>query len=162
MVGVAAAWYQRGRRHLDQLKGAAQVLAGLAKDLPDGHPIRARLESQTVAELSLEELVRLVRDEAGGPAALGLLDLQLRAGWIERFAQFSVHLGILGTVLALMMVDGTDAGSFRSQLPLALGTTFFGLIGALLLGAIGGGVDGVLEQARVRLRLSLLVDRDDD
>lgn len=156
MVGVAGEWYRRGRQHLDQLRGGAQVLAHLAADLPADHPVRVRLERAPVAELSLEELVVLVRDDAGGPAARGLLALQQRAAWIERFAQFAVHLGILGTVLALMLVDAGEVDSFRARLPMALSTTFFGLIGALMLGTIGGAVDAVLEQARVRLRLELV------
>lgn len=161
MVGVAAGWYRLGRQHLEQLRGGAKVLGHLAADLPPTHPVRIRLERAPVAELSLEELVQLVRDDAGGPAAQGLLDLRLRAAWIERFAQFAVHLGILGTVLALMLVDTAEVDSFRARLPMALSTTFFGLIGALLLGTIGGAVDAVLEAARVRLRRAL-VQRGDE
>lgn len=154
MVGVAGAWYRRGQQHLDTLRGAAAVIGVLAQDLPPDHPVRVRLERAPVAELSLEELVALVSEH--GPAAHGLLRLRLRSAWIERFAQFAVHLGILGTVLALMLVDATEIDSFRARLPMALSTTFFGLVGALLLGTIGGAVDTVLEQARVHLRRALV------
>ena len=76
--------------------------------------------------------------------------------WIERFAQFSVHLDILGTVFALVNSDPNDLDSFRASLPTALGTTFWGLIGALLLSVIAGACDSLLERSRHAVRLALL------
>jgi hypothetical protein len=160
LVGAMAAaswrWLRLGQGYLDQLVGALKVLRGLGFELSADHPVRRRLESASVAELALEEIVRLMRDDHAAPAAQGLLRLEHRAGWIERFAQFSVHLGILGTVLALMLVDSAEIDTFRQQLPLALGTTFWGLLGALVMGAIGGAVDSVLDGAREALRLAVL------
>jgi hypothetical protein len=99
---------------------------------------------------------------ASEPAARQLIRLTERVGWIERFAQFSVHLGILGTVFALVSSDPTDLESFRASLPMALGTTFWGLIGALALSGVAGACDSLIERARQHVRLALLEGLEQD
>jgi hypothetical protein len=156
MIGSAAQWYRQGQQALDQLAGAMQLLRRLAGQLSADHPIRRRLESAPVVDLSFEEITRLMSGDASESAARQLIRLGERVAWIERFAQFAVHLGILGTVFALVSSDPTDLESFRASLPMALGTTFWGLIGALALSVIAGACDGVIERARQQVRMALL------
>jgi hypothetical protein len=156
MSGRSALWFKQGQRAFDQLTGALKILRRVAGELAVDHPIRRRLESAPIVDLSFEEITRLMTGDAAEPAARSLVRLSERIGWIERFAQFSVHLGILGTVFALVNSDPTDLDSFRASLPTALGTTFWGLIGALLLSAIAGGCDSLIERSRHAVRLALL------
>lgn len=156
MVGFAGYWLRLGRQALHALAGGLGVLRRVAGDLPADHPIRRRLESAPVADLSFEEITRLLGAGDGEHAARTLLRLERRIDWIERFAQFAVHLGILGTVFALVSSDPTDLEGFRARLPAALGTTFWGLCGALALSGIAGTCESVLERARVQVRMTLL------
>ncbi len=156
MVVGAALWYRQGQQAFDQLSGALQVLRRIAGELHDEHPIRRRLESAPVVDLSFEEITRLMTGDASEPAARAVIRLGERIGWIERFAQFAVHLGILGTVFALVSSDPTDLEGFRARLPMALGTTFWGLVGALALSGIAGACETLIERARQHVRLALL------
>ncbi|HVI02457.1 MAG TPA: MotA/TolQ/ExbB proton channel family protein [Enhygromyxa sp.] len=156
MIVGAALWFRQGQQAFDQLTGALQLLRRLAGQLHADHPIRRRLESAPVVDLSFEEITRLMTGDASEPAARELIRLGERVAWIERFAQFAVHLGILGTVFALVSSDPTDLESFRASLPMALGTTFWGLIGALALSAIAGACDSLIERARQYVRMALL------
>lgn len=156
MSGLATLWVYRGQSAFDQLSGALKILRRVAGELASDHPIRKRLETAPVVDLSFEEITRLMTGDAAEPAARALVRLGERVGWIERFAQFSVHLGILGTVFALVSSDPTDLASFRANLPTALGTTFWGLIGALALSAIAGAAESLIERSRHAVRLALL------
>jgi hypothetical protein len=156
MTGLAALWVQQGQQAFDQLSGALKILRRVAGELAVDHPIRRRLETAPVVDLSFEEITRLMTGDAAEPASRALVRLGERIGWIERFAQFSVHLGILGTVFALVNSDPTDLDSFRASLPTALGTTFWGLIGALLLSVIAGACESLIERSRHAVRLALL------
>src|SRR5690606_39280124 len=109
-----------------------------------------------VVDLSFEEVARLLSGHKVEPAARALIRLAERISWVERFSQLSVHLGILGTVFALVSADPTDLEGFRARLPLALGTTFWGLIGALALSAIAGACESLIERARQHVRVALL------
>ncbi|HWB80570.1 MAG TPA: MotA/TolQ/ExbB proton channel family protein, partial [Nannocystaceae bacterium] len=109
-----------------------------------------------VVDLSFEEIARLMAGDRVESAARTLVELQRKTSWIERFAQYSVHLGILGTVFALVSSDPTDLDSFRAGLPMALGTTFWGLVGALALSAIAGACESVFDRARQHVREALL------
>jgi nitrogen fixation-related uncharacterized protein len=158
MVGVAMAWWSVARRQLDALQGGLQMLRGVGRTLPDDHPIRRRLETAPVVDLSFEEIARLMSGEGEKvqPAIRTLVHLRGRLAWVERFAQLAIHFGILGTVFALVMSDPTDLEGFRARLPMALGTTFWGLIGAVGLSAIAGGCEAVLERASGLVREALL------
>lgn len=156
MVGTSGYWFRRGQEAFDQVVGALKVIRQVAAELPPGHPIRKRLETAPVADLSFEEVTRLMSGDPNEPATHELLRLAARMAWVERFAQFSVQLGILGTVFALVSSDPTDLEGFRARLPMALGTTFWGLIGALGLSGIAGACEGLLERARRHVRLALL------
>ncbi len=152
----SAYWFRLGQQAADQLHGGLQLLRRIARQLDANHPIRRRLESAPVSELSLEELSRLLSGDRSESAARALLRLSERISWIERFAQFAVHLGILGTVFALVSSDPTDLVGFRARLPSALGTTFWGLCGALALSGIAGACESLLDRARLSLRVALL------
>ena len=156
MVGTSAAWFRQGQQAFDQVIGALKVLRRVARELPQGHPIRKRLETAPVADLSFEEVTRLMSGDRSEPHTHTLMRLSTRMAWIERFAQFAVQLGILGTVFALVSSDPTDLEGFRARLPMALGTTFWGLIGALALSGIAGACEGLLDRARRHVRLALL------
>ncbi|HLT38384.1 MAG TPA: hypothetical protein VK034_18990 [Enhygromyxa sp.] len=156
MVGCAALWYGQGQQASDQLAGALRLLRRIAGELREDHPIRRRLESAPVVDLSFEEITRLMTGDASEPAARAVIRLGERVAWIERFAQFAVHLGILGTVFALVSSDPTDLEGFRARLPMALGTTFWGLVGALALSAIAGACESLIERARQHVRVALL------
>jgi len=156
MGGTAAFWFRQGQAAFDQVVGALKVIRQVAAELPAGHPIRKRLETAPVADLSFEEVTRLMSGDPNEPATHMLLRLSVRMAWIERFAQFSVQLGILGTVFALVSSDPTDLEGFRARLPMALGTTFWGLIGALGLSGVAGACEGLLDRARRHVRLALL------
>lgn len=156
MLGVAFWWYTAGQRQFDVLTGGLSVLRRIGPHLDADHPIRKRLESAPVADLSLEEIARLLRGDKVEPAATALLELGERLAWIERFAQFAINLGILGTVFALVGSDPTDLEGFRAQLPRALGTTFWGLVGAMGLSAVAGACESLLERAALRVRTALL------
>jgi hypothetical protein len=156
MVGGAALWYGQGQQAFDQLSGALQVLRRVAGELREDHPIRRRLESAPIVDLSFEEIARLMTGDASEPAARAVIRLGERVAWIERFAQFAVHLGILGTVFALVSSDPTDLEGFRARLPMALGTTFWGLVGALALSGIAGACETLIERARQHVRVALL------
>ncbi|NVB38994.1 hypothetical protein G6O69_14220 [Pseudenhygromyxa sp. WMMC2535] len=155
MITAAATWLRRARAAADQLRGGLGVLRKVAAELAPEHPIRRRLEAAPVSELSFEELAHLLRGAAGEPAR-ALLGLGQQIAWIERFAQFAVHLGILGTVFALVASDPTDLEAFRARLPTALGTTFWGLCGALSLSALAGRCESLAEGARAKLGLAVL------
>lgn len=156
MLGGAGLWYRRGQQAFNQLEGALGLLRQLAGELDLDHPIRRRLESAPVVDLSFEEITRLLTGGAGEPAARTVSRLSERVAWIERFAQFAVHLGILGTVFALVSSDPTDLVGFRARLPTALGTTFWGLVGALGLSGLAGACDSLIEHARQHVRVALL------
>lgn len=161
MVAVAGVWWASGSRQANVLAGGLSVLRTIGLQLAEHHPIRRRLESAAVAELSLEEIARLLRGDEVEPAARALLRLRERLGWIERFAQFSINLGILGTVFALVGSDPTDLQGFRAQLPQALGTTFWGLVGAMALSVTAGMCESILERASVGVRSALLAGLDE-
>lgn len=156
MLVVAILWILSARRDSDALAGGLSVLRRVGRDLPREHPIRKRLESAPIVEVSFEEIAHLLGSEGVGESARALVGLRERLAWIERFAQLSVHLGILGTVLALVTSDPTDLDAFRSRLPTALGTTFWGLVGAVGLSALAGTVESTLERAGQRVRDALL------
>ncbi|PRQ02840.1 hypothetical protein ENSA5_20170 [Enhygromyxa salina] len=161
MIVGAALWFRQGQQAFDQLAGALKVLRRVAGELSEQHPIRKRLEAAPVVDLSFEEITRLMSGDASEPAARALVRLGERIAWIERFAQFAVHLGILGTVFALVSSDPTDLEGFRERLPTALGTTFWGLIGALALSGIAGACESLVERARLHVRVALLEGLED-
>jgi hypothetical protein len=156
MIALASAWYFRGRSRFDELRGGVKVLRNVGRQLAADHPIRKRLEAAPVVDLSFEEIARLMAGDRVESAARTLVELQRKTSWIERFAQYSVHLGILGTVFALVSSDPTDLDSFRAGLPIALGTTFWGLVGALALSAIAGACESLFDRARQHVREALL------
>ncbi len=156
MSFTAWRWYEAGKTSLASLSGAARALRLVAGDLPDNHPIRRRLEAAPIVEVALEELANLMAGTEQGNAARGLVLLQDRAIWVERFAQVAVHLGLLGTVAALVASNPNDLEAFRSQLPLALGTTLWGITGALGLSWLGGSVESLLARATREVRDGLL------
>jgi hypothetical protein len=156
MTGTSMFWFRQGQQAFDQVTGALKVLRRVAAQLAADHPIRKRLEAAPVVDLSFEEITRLMSGDASEPAARALVRLNERIGWVERFAQFAVHLGILGTVFALVSSDPTDLEGFRARLPTALGTTFWGLIGALMLSTIAGACESLVERARQHVRMALL------
>lgn len=156
MIALSYSWLARGRTRLDELRGGLKVLRNIGRQLADDHPIRRRLESAPVVDLSFEEIARLMAGDRVEPAARTLVELQRKTAWIDRFAQYAVHLGILGTVFALVSSDPTDLESFRAGLPLALGTTFWGLVGALVLSSIAGACESLFELARQHVREALL------
>ncbi len=156
MIGVALAWLIGAARHRDRLTGGLMVLRRIGAQLAADHPIRRRLESAPVVELSFEEIARLMTGEQAEPAARALIRLGERIGWLERFAQLAVHLGILGTVFALVSSDPSDLAGFRASLPMALGTTFWGLIGAIARSIVAGGCESLLERAPQHVREALL------
>lgn len=156
MLGISLRWYFTARARREALLGGLSVLRNLAPELPPSHPVRRRLESSPVAEISFEEIVALVREPQLEPSARVLLQLADRAAWVDRFAQFAVHLGIMGTVLALLSMDASDLQGFRSSLPKALGTTFWGLVGALSLSAVAGLCDSLLGNVTRQAREALV------
>ena len=156
MIGTPAWWFRAAQRQLDRLAGALELLRRLAGQLPDDHPIRRRLESAPVVDLAFEEIARLLAGQRVAPSAQALVRLQGKIAWIERFAQFAVHLGILGTVFALVSSDPTDLEGFRARLPSALGTTFWGLVGALVLSSMAGLCEGLFHRAQLQVRQALL------
>ncbi|MEM9459574.1 MAG: MotA/TolQ/ExbB proton channel family protein [Myxococcota bacterium] len=156
MVGLSLAWFRRAQQQHDVLGGGLQVLRRVSRELADDHPIRRRLESAPVVDLAFEEIARLMAGDRVAPAAQALVRLRSKIGWIERFAQFAVHLGILGTVFALVSSDPTDLEGFRARLPSALGTTFWGLVGALVLSSIAGLCESLLDRAQQHVRGALL------
>jgi hypothetical protein len=156
MAVSAAVWLRRGQQAFDQLSGALKVLRRVAGELAAEHPIRKRLELAPVVDLSFEEITRLLSGRPSEPAMRALIRLGERIAWIERFAQFAVHLGILGTVFALVSSDPTDLEGFRARLPTALGTTFWGLIGALLLSGLAGACESLIERAHHLVRVALV------
>lgn len=156
MIGTSLAWFRAAQQQADVLQGGLQVLRRVGRQLAHDHPIRRRLESAPVVDLAFEEIARLMIGDRVEPAAQGLVRLQGKIGWIERFAQFAIHLGILGTVLALVSSDPTDLQGFRARLPSALGTTFWGLVGALALSAIAGVCESLLGRAQLHVRHALL------
>lgn len=156
MVVVSVRWFRTGQRSVDQLTGGLHALRRFSSDLSPNHPVRKRIESAPVVEISLEEVAKLMATDSSGAAVEGLLALQQRNAWIERFAQTCVHLGILGTVMSLVASDPNDMESFRGQLPMALGTTFWGLIGTLCLSTISGWVNNDLERTGQLIRRALI------
>lgn len=156
MIGHAVGWLRGAQRQADVLSGGLQVLRRVGRQLAPDHPIRRRLESAPVVDLAFEEIARLMSGDRVEPAAQVLVRLGGRIGWIERYAQFAVHLGILGTVFSLVASDPTDLDAFRSRLPSALGTTFWGLLGALALSSIAGACESLLDRAQLLVRQALL------
>lgn len=156
MWGVSFQWLRGATRQSDLLIGGLLVLRRIGAQLAADHPIRRRLESAPIVDLSFEEIARLMHGQTVEPAARTLVRLGERIGWIERFAQLSVHLGILGTVFALVSSDPTDLEGFRARLPMALGTTFWGLIGAIGLSLVAGASESLLERASQHVREALL------
>lgn len=157
LIVMAVVWYVAGQRQFQSLQGGLRVLRRVGLELHAEHPVRKRLESAPVVDLSFEEIAKLMTGQKDvEPAALALIRLRERVNWIERFAQYATHLGILGTVFALVSSDPTDLESFRAGLPLALGTTFWGLIGALILSTVAGASETVLERANHVVRNALL------
>lgn len=156
MLAFGWSWFAGARTRFDELRGGLAVLREVGRQLAADHPIRRRLESAPVADLSFEEIARLLAGDRIEPAARTLVELPTRTAWIERFAQYAVHLGILGTVFALVSSDPTDLESFRASLPMALGTTFWGLVGALALSSVAGGCEALFDRARQHVRAALL------
>ncbi len=156
MVVASARWLARGSRDDSELAGGLKVLRRVGGALGPEHPIRKRLESGPVTELSLEELSQLLVGKEGDAAANGLLALEHRLNWMERFAQLSTYLGILGTVLGLVMSDPANLILFRKKLTLGLGSTLYGLVGALLISVITGSAEQLLVRARQRMRMALI------
>lgn len=156
MTALSLGWLRGAARQRDVLAGGLIVLRKIGAQLAADHPIRRRLESAPVVDLSFEELARLLSGQQVEPAARTLIRLGERIGWVERFAQLSVHLGILGTVFALVSADPTDLEGFRARLPMALGTTFWGLIGAIALSLIAGACESLLGRASQHVREALL------
>jgi len=156
MVGVSLAWFRGAQQQSDALSGGLRVLRRVARDLRDDHPLRRRLESAPVVDLAFEEIARLMDGQQVAPAAHALVRLPGKIAWIERFAQFAIHLGILGTVLALVSSDPTDLEGFRARLPAALGTTFWGLLGALGLSTVAGVCESLFDRAQLHVREALL------
>jgi hypothetical protein len=156
MIGIAASWQRAAQRQFDMLRGGLKLLRTIGRDLHGEHPIRKRLESAPVVDLSFEEIARLMVGEKWEPAARGLVALEAKIAWTERFAQFAVHLGILGTVFAMVTSDPTDLEGFRARLPAALGTTFWGLLGAIALSMLAGACESLFDRARVHVREALL------
>lgn len=157
MLALSLAWLRGAAQQRDLLIGGLMVLRKIGAQLADNHPIRRRLESAPVVDLSFEEIARLMSGQTVEPAARTLIRLGERLGWIERFAQLAVHLGILGTVFALVNSDPTDLEGFRARLPMALGTTFWGLIGAIGLSIVAGACESLLERASQHVREALLI-----
>jgi hypothetical protein len=153
---VSFGWLRGAARQRDLLTGGLMVLRRIGAQLAADHPIRRRLESAPIVDLSFEEIARLMNGQKVEPAARTLIRLGERIGWVERFAQLSVHLGILGTVFALVSSDPTDLEGFRARLPMALGTTFWGLIGAIGLSIVAGACESLLERASQHVREALL------
>lgn len=156
MLALSLSWLSGAARQRDVLTGGLRVLRRIGAQLADDHPIRRRLESAPVVDLSFEEIARLMHGHTVEPAARTLVRLAERIAWVERFAQLAVHLGILGTVLALVSSDPTDLEGFRARLPMALGTTFWGLIGAIALSIVAGACESLLERASQLVREALL------
>ncbi|MCX4242608.1 hypothetical protein [Paraliomyxa miuraensis] len=156
MIVVSLAWFRAAQQQADVLQGGLQVLRRVGRQLAPEHPIRRRLESAPVVDLAFEELARLMAGDRVAPAAQVLVRLTGKIAWIERFGQFAIHLGILGTVFALVSSDPTDLEGFRARLPSALGTTFWGLVGALALSSIAGVCEGLLARAQLHVRQALL------
>ncbi len=156
MVGLSLTWFRDAQRQHDALDGGLSVLRRVGRELADDHPIRRRLESAPVVDLAFEEIARLMAGQRVAPAAQVLVRLPGKIGWIERFAQFAIHLGILGTVFALVSSDPTDLEGFRARLPSALGTTFWGLVGALALSSIAGMCESLFDRAQLHVREALL------
>ena len=156
MLALSLAWLSGAARERDVLTGGLRVLRRIGAQLADDHPIRRRLESAPVVDLSFEEIARLMHGHKVEPAARTLVRLGERIAWVERFAQLAVHLGILGTVLALVSSDPTDLTGFRARLPMALGTTCWGLIGAIALSIVAGACESLLERASQLVREALL------
>jgi hypothetical protein len=156
MVVTAVRWMLRGSRDDAQLEGGLKVLRTVGGALGADHPVRKRLESGPVTELSLEELATLLAGREGNAAANGLLALEHRLNWMERFAQFSTYLGILGTVLGLVLSDPNNLSLFRQKLTLGLGSTFYGLVGALIISVVTGSAEQLLVRARQRMRMALV------
>jgi len=150
--GVSVYWLRRARSQADALFGGLSILERLVSQLPTTHPIRRRLESSPITDLALEELSALLRGTPIEAAIRDVARMSERAAWIDRFAQFAIHLGILGTVFALLRSDPTDLQGFRASLPTALGTTFWGLVGALALSGVAGAGESLLESATRRVR----------
>lgn len=153
---VSWRWLESGKRCLAELGGAARAVRSVAADLPESHPIRRRLEAAPVVEIALEEVAVLMAGEPAEAPARGLVLLQDRFIWVDRFAQIAVHLGLLGTVASLVAADPSNLDLFRSRLPIALGTTLWGLIGALGIGWIGGTIETLLARANREVRDGLL------
>lgn len=162
MLAASLGWLRGAARQRDVLTGGLLVLRRIGAQLAADHPIRRRLESAPVVDLSFEEIARLMNGQQVEPAARTLVRLGERIGWIERFAQLSVHLGILGTVFALVSSDPTDLEGFRARLPMALGTTFWGLIGAIALSIVAGACESLLERASQLVREALLAGLERD
>lgn len=156
MFAVSLGWLREAARQRDVLSGGLVVLRKIGGQLAADHPIRRRLESAPVVDLSFEEVARLMSGQQVEPAARALIRLGERIGWVERFAQLAVHLGILGTVYALVSSDPTDLEGFRARLPMALGTTFWGLCGAIALSIVAGACESLIERASQLVREALL------
>jgi hypothetical protein len=156
MIGAALRWFRSAQQQADVLAGGLQVLRRMGRQLAPDHPIRRRLESAPVVDLAFEEIARLMAGDRVEPAAQVLVRFQGKIGWIERYAQFAVHLGILGTVFSLVASDPTHLEGFRARLPSALGTTFWGLVGALGLSSIAGACESLFDRAQLMVRQALL------
>ena len=156
MICLAARWSYLAYRRSEVLRIGLPVLRSLGRDLPPEHPIRKRLESAPVVDVSFEEIAHLLCTKDAGVAAEELVKLRNRLSWIERFAQLAIYLGIIGTVTALVFSDTTDLTAFRSQLPTALITTLIGLFGAIVLSGVAGMVESKFENAAQLVRNALL------
>ena len=145
------------RQKIDEFGGGLAVLRQVGLDLAPEHPIRKRLESAPVVDVSFEEIAHLLNSKEGaGAAAAVLVELRNRLSWIERYAQLAIYFGIIGTVAALVFSDTTDLTAFRSRLPIALITTLFGLFGAIVLSWVAGRIESGLENAAKIVREALL------
>jgi len=156
MVIASVRWLLIGQRSVNHLTGGLDMMRRVANDLDARHPLRVRIETAPVVEISLEEVAKVMATRESREAVNGLLVLQRRMDWMTRFAQISVQLGILGTIVALISSDPTDLREFRGQLPIALGTTFWGLIGALSLSTVMGYIENEMSRATQNIRRALL------
>lgn len=148
------------RQEIGAFRGGLPVLRRVGLELPPEHPIRKRLESAPVVDVSFEEIAHLLGSEGTGAAAAVLVELRNRLSWIERYAQLAIYFGIIGTVTALVFSDTADLTAFRSRLPIALITTLFGLFGAIVLSWVAGRIESGLEDAAQIVRNALLQGSD--
>ena len=148
------------RQEFDAFRGGLNVLGQVGRELPPEHPIRKRLESETVVDVSFEEIAHLLGSKGAGAAAAVLVKSRNLLSLSERCAQLAIYFGIIGTVTALVFSDPADLTAFRSRLPSALFTTLIGLFGAIVLSCVAGMIESRIENAAQNVRNALLKGMD--